>query len=798
MKRPLLALFALTALGILLLSPCSYQPDPVFSQGLYYEVTVTGQLATYDCQATTYSLTLTDCRIQYQGQMYQCSQLLVTVAEDTALLSSAAMTYPSDTQNTSLHSMTLPFQAGNRLTVTGSLSSFQPARNPGNFDWYAYYRAQHISYRVYADTVIVTDPQTAFLRQGLLTLRRYLSDQLTTACGEHTEMAALLAALLLGDKTSLEEDTRAKYEDGGILHILTVSGLHVSLLGTAVLTLGKKIHLPPWLRSLLSALLVLLYWQLCGAGMSSGRAAVMFLCLIAAPLLGRSYDCLSALSLAGTLILWDSPATLYQAGFQLSFGAVLGIQLVCPVFTAKQTPANQYYTEKHSPKKGMQPHCISNLKVPSRIQALVTSLLFGLGLQLTLLPITLYHFFRYPLYGIVLNLMVLPLTTPLFLLGTAGLLTAALLPAWGATVAPWVLLPCRWILSFYDILCSIALELPGSTLLLERPDPLRIGLYYGALALFCLLRSHPDPPKSHLLRRIFSLPLSLVWMLSILLVPLPTRSLSVTFLDVGQGDCAFIETPNGTTLLIDSGSTDIKEMADYRLTPFLESRGIDHLDYVFFSHTDDDHVNGVVDWLETGGSIGTALLPALPDSLASASSYQQLRKLLQAYQIPVLFFSQGMSWQEDGLTLTCLAPVPPDDPLASTYTDLNTASQVLLAEYEDIRILFTGDCEQEGEQLLLSYLQRQNITCHILKAGHHGSNYATGEALLQQLQPQAVVISCGIRNRYGHPHPSMLKRAEAVAGSCHITASCGAVMVTLRKGEAKIETFLPAGPLYYR
>ena len=783
MKRPLFLLFILLCLGIVLFYPRGYQPDPVFPQGQYYTVTAQGRLKTYSRQQDRLTLTLSDCRIQHNGQSYQCPQLLVSLES----------------------SETSSLQAGDLLQIHGSLASFQPARNPGNYDWYAYYRARHISYRIYADELLILDHSPLPVTQCLLTLRDFLTDQLQQWCYPDTETASLLTALLLGDKTMLEEDTKAKYQDGGILHILTVSGLHVSLLGTAALTLGKKTYLPPWLRSLLSAVLVLLYWKLCGAGMSAGRAAIMFFCLTAAPLLGRSYDSLSALSLAGILLLWNSPLLLFQAGFQLSFGAILGIQLVCPALAPRPkdraTPAHSQTTSSHKIHHWRE-------MFHSLLHKHTASMCLGLGLQLTMLPLTLYHFFRYPLYSIFLNLLALPLVPPLFLLGACGLLLYLLLPSLPSLITSWLLLPCRWILLFYDRLCTLALSLPGSSSLWGRPPVWRIVLFYLILVLFCvhrraLLKPDPTPstpPRSpHSLRRcLLSSPVLVTLALLILLFPFPSRALSVVFLDVGQGDCAFLETPYGTNILIDSGSSDVKNMADLRLIPFLESRGIDHLDYVFLSHTDQDHISGFMDWLESGRTVGTVLLPALHHTLSSAASYQQILSVLQSYHIPICYFQQGMQWQEGELSLTCLAPVPPDDGSSQIYTDANTASMVLLAEYQDFRILFTGDCEKEGEALLVSYLQSQQITCHLLKAGHHGSTYATGQELLAQLQPEAVIISCGVRNRYGHPHPTMLERLQQNQIPCHVTASCGAVTVKIRNGTAQLEPLLPASPLYYR
>ena len=757
-KRPLFVLFLLTAALLLLCYPHHYEPDPVFPQGSTYVVTVQGQVTHYKKGQNTWTLTLSHCQISHQEQTYACEQLLVTLDENT--------TVP-------------PLTLGNTLTAQGDLTSFQPARNPGNFDWRAYYLAQHISYQVYADEVAVTSDTVFPLRHWLFSLHLRLTDSLEELLPEDPKTSALLTALLLGDKTLLTPETRTQYEDGGILHILTVSGLHVTMLGTAILALGKRLAVPPWMASLLAVFGVTCYWQLCGNGLSAWRAVIMFGCLILAPLARRSYDPLSALSLAGIWILWTSPGMLFQASFQLSFAAILGIYLVCPYFLPKADSA-----ESASPSAATPPSFSASFLPsfsPAFLASLRSTLTYSLGLQLTLLPITLYHFFRYPLYGIFLNLLVLPLTTPLFLCGAVAAILS-LLPDMGQLLARVLVLLCQWILGFYDVLCDVALRLPHASSLLGRPAPIRIALYYLVLGAFCLWQRQKQRQKM--------VPLALLALLLILLCPLPHHSLTMVFLDVGQGDGIYLETPTGTTILVDCGSSNLRQVASDRLTPFLESRGVDHLDHVFLTHSDADHVNGLTAWLEEGGSIGTVYLPDLGGSLANTSSYQQLLSVLQAHHVPILPFSQGMTWQKGALTLNCLAPVPPTDPSHAIYTDTNTASLVLLLRYQGISVLLTGDCEEEGEDLLLSYLAQENITCHILKVGHHGSAYATREVLLTQLSPQIAIISCGINNRYGHPHPDLLSRLQSQQIDYHVTAQCGAITVTIRQGKATIKRHL--------
>ncbi len=778
MKRPLLVLFFLTALGIWLLYPRRYSPDPIFPQGQYYQVTADGDASEISRRGDALSLVLTNCTLFYEGQRFSCSRLLVSLPDEC-------------------HSLSV-IRCGNRLRIAGSLSSFQPARNPGNFDAHSYYKARRISYRIYAKSAVMLDTHTDVFADGIRRLSWLLSSQLEQIEASPA-YSSIMKALLLGDRSALDEDVANRYETGGILHILSVSGLHVSLLGGAVLTLGRRLHLPPRLCCLAAAGLIFLYWQLCGAGLSSGRAAVMFACLCLAPLAGRTYDSLSALSLAGLFFLFDSPLRLFQSGFQLSFTAVFGIRLVAPALAP---------VISSEPKNTLEPTAQS-LAVQKRkrfLQRLLAALVFHLSLQLTLLPVTLYHFYRYPLYGILLNLIVLPLTAPLFLCGALSLLLSFL---W----MPLSIVPaffCRLILWFYDTVCTLAAAWPGASCILGRPSPRRIFLYYLLLAVFCLAASHKKEPVSadslqnQKKRRSPALLLPYFFVRfpalfsSLLLVPLllcrlPGQTLTVTFLDTGQGDCAFLQTPQGTSLLIDGGSSDLSDAASSRLAPFLEAQGIDLIDYVFISHTDADHVNAVTAWLESGGSIGTLILPRLSGSLAEEASYQEFQSTARRFQIPLLFFHLGQTWRQGDLSLLCLAPAGQEE-ADGRYSSLNAASLVLLAEYQGIRLLFTGDCEKDGEELLLKTLKEQNLTCHILKAGHHGSNAATGSSLLAWLSPDAVIVSCGIQNRYRHPHPDMLERVKKQGVPCYVTAQCGAVIVTVQNGRASLRTMLPAAP----
>lgn len=812
MKRPLLFLFCLVCLVIFLYNPAAYRPDPVFPLGEKYQVEVTGRVSARSAQDDRLSLTLEDCRLLHEGKNYYCSRLSLTLFCDS----------PS-----SLPSV----QAGNCIHALGRLSGTELARNPGNFNWYGYNQSRRISYQVTADYLTVTDDSADFFREGLLRLQAFLGRRLELICGEDGAAASILRALILGDRSDLDERIQTLYEEGGILHILSVSGFHVSLLGSICLILARRFGLPPKLQKILAAILALIYWQLCGQSLSAGRAAVMFVCLSASFLFERSYDSLSALSLSGILFLIDSPAMLFQAGFQLSYGAVLAIRLVCPAFAAQASRLSDCLSPAFEKLEDVLPRSYFLLfrRLASRFsRSILHSFFFGLGLQLALLPVTLYHFFRYPVYSIFLNLVVLPLAAPLFICAAAALLASFVSLPLGSLL----LIPSRIILWIFEKLFSLAVSLPLASYLGGRPSPARIAAYYILLSFLCLLLRGQSlsAALSRLRSRFpsFRLPLSswglffrrhnalllclrslrlnplhfkplrfkplLLCLLALaaLLLPLPRTGLIVTFLDVGQGDCAFLRASDGTAILIDGGSSDISSAAAQRLIPFLESQRISRLDYVFISHTDEDHTNAVTGFLEAGYDIGTLILPDLPDHLAGEDSYRQFLSLAEKYQIPLYLFSAGASLTLRDLSLLCLAPSPPQTSQAAAYTSLNSASQVLLLEYQGIRILFTGDCGEEGEALVAEELKTRGISsCQILKVGHHGSSTSTGAALLDQIQPAAAVISCGAGNRYGHPHPDTLERLYDRNISVFVTAACGAVTLRIQNGRVRLTAMIP-------
>ena len=271
-----------------------------------------------------------------------------------------------------------------------------------------------------------------------------------------------------------------------------------------------------------------------------------------------------------------------------------------------------------------------------------------------------------------------------------------------------------------------------------------------------------------------------------LLFPLPARGLTVTFLDVGQGDGICLQTRQGV-ILSDCGSSDQKNLGEYRLEPFLKSRGIGAVDYAIVSHGDQDHISGI-SWLleqEDGVFIRKLILPAAGKE---DEACVRLAKQAALRGCQVFWMGRGDCLRMGNLSLTCLYPdgleagAPPE-------TDRNEHSLVLWLDYGSFDMVFTGDMSQKGEQAILEN-RGVREQAEVLKAAHHGSRFSSSEEWLDALSPGQAVISCGEKNRYGHPHAEVLERLRKRGITVYETRSCGAVELYTDGKRMRWETWL--------
>lgn len=637
---------------------------------------------------------------------------------------------------------------GTYVQVSGILKEPEKASNPGQFDFAQYYGAKEIYYILDDAVIEAVSDSYDFILEVLSSIRERLTEQFEKVGGED---AGFLEAMLLGEKSNLDEEMKDLYQAGGISHILAISGLHISLLGMALYKWLRKRGFSFWQAGLISGLLMAAYCVMTGFGVSAKRALLMYLVYLGAQIFGRTYDLLSALAFSAVIILIDSPGLLGDVSFLLSFLAILGLGTLQPLISTIYPVNNK----------------------------IISGILSGAAIQIITIPVSLWFFYETSLFGLLLNLIVLPLLPLLLALGAAG--AAAGFISTEAGILCFA--PCHYMLKLYEMLCRLAASLPGSRIVMGRPKIWQICVYYGLTAgIFlgiwicrrgdrgktaCSRQRGIKPAKSsarYILGAVF---LASLWMVLNLDF---SSGLRITFLDVGQGDGICIQTDEGKVFFIDGGSSSEKSVGKYRLAPFLKYYGVSYLDGLILTHGDEDHISGAKELIEGDEGIGIGCL-MLPDVRTEDDIYRELETLALDHGIPVQRLNSGMGISDDdGLSLVCLHP-------ASGYkaSSRNGESIVILLSYGNFRALFTGDLEEEEERMLLK--QQAFSKINILKTAHHGSKNSTTDEFLRVTSPDAAVISCGEGNRYGHPHKELLERLEEAGCRFYLTKDLGAVQV---------------------
>lgn len=681
---------------------------------------------------------------------------------------------------------------GSTVTLSGKAQTFSMGTNPGEFNQLNYQRSNHIDFKLNQGEILQESIEFSKKKEGLFQLKMKMSKVLE-ACF-HEKNASIMKAMLLGEKGELNKEVKSLYQQNGIAHILAISGLHISILGMGLYKLLRKIVLPIPIAITISIFLIYHYGLMIGMGSSSFRAIFMFSLHLFAIINKRTYDLLTALAIGAVFLLISNPYYIYHTGFLLSFGAIIGIGLLNPLFSkiyenSKRESDKSIYKSKIFSNNCIRKTFVSKIRISKILSkiCILKSLLFNdkmnskiisgffssLSVSLITLPILLCTYYEFPIYSILLNLCIIPLMTFL-VIGGIMILLIGLLTNWTSIIMG---LPCAIILWLYEQLCFLVQAFPFHTWIIGMPEWWQIFSYYGImLAIICL----GERLKAKYL--VIGICLSIIFIT--FEVPKP---LSITILDVGQGDGIFMQSEDNTTYLIDAGSTTKKKLATYQLLPFLKYKGVTKLDYVFLTHMDHDHISGVVELLEANRD-GSVVLPIINIVLSKTlkqekaledETLKELLALAEATDTEIIYMERGDIMKENNLEITCLHP-------KSTYQseNANDGSLVLSISYHSFDMLLTGDVEGMGEVELVTYmeeLERQGelVDYEMIKIAHHGSNSSTIEAFLNIAKGDVGIISCGINNVYGHPHKEVLNRMKESNMRSISTTEEGAITIEI-------------------
>jgi competence protein ComEC len=484
---------------------------------------------------------------------------------------------------------------------------------------------------------------------------------------------------------------------------------------------------------------------LTGVPPSVFRATVMAVVIIIAFISNRTTNIFNSLAIAALIILIMNPYEIYSPGFQLSFSAVLAIGAIYPNISA----------------------AVNKLYIKSKIVKYVL-LFFGVSLsaQLGTLPFTVFYFGKLSVIALFANLIVIPAIGLIIALAVTTLLINSFLPAVASIYAVTT-----------DTITSLLLNFINYTGELSYSH-IKIPAYsvYDAIIfyLFLILLL----PFIRKFQSRFAFPLVLIFTIANVYIfsslddepLLPDNKLSILMIDVGQGDATLIKTPDNKTILIDAGLAAFYfDYGERVILPLLDHLGIDKVDYGFVSHLDSDHYGGFISLIQND-KIGEIYKPALDTSVSKDMKFE---KYLREESMKISYYdSQKLLFRN------CRMYFLSDKEGNEVYNfSSNNRSGVIKLVYGNCSFLLTGDAESRVENILVNDYQNF-LNVDVLKVGHHGSKTSTSEKFFNYTSPEYALISAGIKNKFGHPHSSVISRLNDGIVKTFRTDESGAILLT--------------------
>ncbi len=615
------------------------------------------------------------------------------------------------------------YEYGSRIEVRGQLNIPKGKRAPGGFDYRSYLARSGISATVFAknEDIILMQGKggNALVRTGL-GLRSKIVGVIEKSLPK--EQASLLNGMLIGYTSGMSEKTADAFSDSGLSHITAVSGMNVAFLVFPLIFLFKKLRMGQKTANFIIIGILVLFLFVTGFSPSVARAVIMAVIMLAGQIIKRETDVITSISFAAILLIICNPYTLFDIGFQLSFAATLSLILFYKYL------------------KGI----LTSKFIPGLVSDIVAA---TLAAQIGTLPISAFYFNKISIISLATNLVVVPLVEIVTIIGAvmavAGQFSVVLSQILGY-------LNCTF-LTFILYVVKIASDLPFAVIKIITPSVFFIFLYYVSALFFLWLR---PLYKIKLKMKYYFAAFGIAIFLVVFNALIP-GNLEVVFIDVGQGDSALIRTSSGKTVLIDGGGfssvTDTEHnMGDYVIIPFLLDYGISKLDLVIASHAHDDHIQGLRSVLKDF-KVGSIIIP----DVEAGKDFDKILDIAALKAIPYRMCGEGERIKLDSGTF--LKVLYPADEVKIDTTNLNNTSLVLKLCYRNTSVLFTGDIEEDVENILVE--EGADIKADVLKVAHHGSETSSTESFLEAVSPRAAVISVG-KNNFGHPSERVLERLE--------------------------------------
>jgi competence protein ComEC len=639
---------------------------------------------------------------------------------------------------------------GNRVLVRGKLSKMISTSNPGISSL-----GDLMAKRKIGCQMFVSGPGLEVLARTIGNPVKYISiiikNKLISVIQSTMDepYASLLGSVVFGSQASpLSNDIKDNYKAAGVIHFLIASGTQVSILIAVLLTLCRAASISQNLKLIVVTLVNVIFAGITGAGPSIIRAAVMSEFALVANVLERENDFYNSLFLSALILLIIDPLTLFDMGFQLTFLGTWALFYAAPVIEKKLS-------------KALPPFLAGTIALSVAPTIMIT-------------PVTLYNFGQVSFISVVTNFFIIPWVEVTVILGFVSTMTGLIFP-------PIAYVINNTLTVILAILNGIVFFLAGLPFACRYFSPPVLPVI---LAYYMVIIGGIEMLKGRMKFR-FKTSKAILLVVVLILISIFTLGhsqaagdLTVTCVDVGQGDSILIESPSGKKVLIDGGGRQEGSVSDPDrddmtgrsiVVPFLRKKGINELDLVVLTHPHEDHVGGlpyVLDKLKVDMVLESG-------QTHTSRSYYRFLKLIEQKHIPYMLARAGQVI-DLGAGVKGYVLNPSDPFISGTISDLNNNSVVIRLVYGRTSFLLMGDAAFEAEDRMLS--SGLSLKSDVLKVGHHGSRTSTSDSFLDAVRPRYAVISVGARNKFGHPSQETLERLSSYGIKVFRTDLSGAVI----------------------
>ncbi|MFR7634365.1 MAG: DNA internalization-related competence protein ComEC/Rec2 [Lachnospirales bacterium] len=630
---------------------------------------------------------------------------------------------------------------GDSLYIEGEFKQPEEARNYKGYNYKQYLKTKKIIGTVELEKVkILKSSNGSFIHN----IQKYIRDTINGTLTD--EEGNLLLAILLGDKDKLSEDIQESFKTSNLSHMLAVSGAHVSyiILGlTYVLQnsiIGKKNG------KIVCIIFLLFFMAITNFTPSVTRACIMAVLTLFSGIIYRKSDVYTNISVAALITLIFNPYNLLDLGFQLSYGGTIGIII---------------FIKRIQEKK-------SNSKVINYIKQMA---LVSIYANIIIIPIMMYHFNTVSFTFIISNIMASPILGIIVITGFLFIIASITVKPLTRLIAIFI----KPILSILIKISQICSKLPFSNILVVTPYMFNVISYY-AIILYCI-----KSKKNNKCKIIICLLIVLI-LINFIIYIFPQK-LRIFFIDVGQGDSTLIITPDKKTVLIDGGGSDSFDVGEKVLLPYLLDRRILKIDYVLISHFDTDHCGGILTIMEKV-KVKNIIIS---EQAEHSENYERFKKLMIHKKIRLIEVKKG-----DKIKIGRYSEFKILFPTSRLLSEnpLNNNSIVAQFNYNNFKMLFTGDIEKLAEQQILK-TEKAEIRADILKVAHHGSKTSSIPEFIKAVRPKIALIGVGKNNTFGHPNQQTIKNLENIKCRIYRTDLQGEIIIKIdQKGRMNVKSKL--------